>query len=98
MISVGGVLHKHTVLNICIPILEEFAAANYLKHLNVRSEEKSHLCTVCGKSFFSQLNVLKLHQKRHIDVKNHVCFKCEKTFGTDAEMKRHQRIHIVKDS
>ncbi len=50
------------------------------------------------KEFFSQLNVLKLHQKRHIDVKNHVCFKCEKTFGTDAEMKRHQRIHIVKDS
>ncbi len=50
------------------------------------------------KEFFSQLNVLKLHQKRHIDVKNHVCFKCEKTFGTDAEMKRHQRIHIVKNS
>ncbi len=40
-----------TVLNICIPILEKFVTANYLKHLDVHSEEKSHLCTLCGKSF-----------------------------------------------
>ncbi len=61
-------------------------------------QKRSLICVLCAERVFSQLNVLKLHQKRHIDVKNHVCFKCEKTFGTDAEMKRHQRIHIVKDS
>ncbi len=61
-------------------------------HLSVRSKEKPRMCSLCGKSF-SWMVVLKLHQKRDSGVKNHVCFKCEKTFSTDAELKQHLIIH-----
>ncbi len=38
---------------------------------SVRSKEKPHMCSLCGKSF-SWMVVLKLHQKRDSGVKNRV--------------------------
>ncbi len=42
---------------------------------------------------FLHLHNLKVHQKTHTGVRDHMCFECEKTFITSQHLKRHQRIH-----
>ncbi len=50
------------------------------------------MCSLCGKSF-SQMGSLKLHQKRHSGVKDHVCSECGKAFFTDGALKVHRTVH-----
>ncbi len=47
--------------------------------MKVLAKVKPFVCYLCGKSF-TQMGALKLHQKRHSGVKDHVCSECGKTF------------------
>ncbi len=58
---------------------------------NIHSKEKPHMWCLWGKSF-SQLG-FKMRQEKTQRREESFCFECGKTFKTDSETERHQRVH-----
>ncbi|CAL4216051.1 unnamed protein product [Meganyctiphanes norvegica] len=64
------------------------------KHLQMRTDEKAHRCSHCGKWFASRYHML-WHMKSHTaqSHKTYQCCYCDKSFSSDRNMAQHQRIH-----
>ncbi|KAK9717906.1 Zinc finger, C2H2 type [Popillia japonica] len=57
-----------------------------------RKEKLKMTVFFCGKVFATRINV-RAHQKRHAQVKPHVCTHCGKAFGESATLKVHSLVH-----
>lgn len=55
--------------------------------------EKSHMCSVCGKTFFTSGH-LRSHELTHNNSKDFTCHSCEKKFLTKSYLNRHMKSHL----
>ncbi|CAJ1054869.1 zinc finger protein 2 homolog [Xyrichtys novacula] len=62
------------------------------RHMQVHKGEKTHLCTTCGKSFFSSGELL-LHTRSHTGELPYTCTHCGKGFSTKSHLIIHNRSH-----
>lgn len=58
-----------------------------------RNLEKSHMCSVCGKTFFTSGH-LRSHELTHNNSKEFTCHSCEKKFLTKSYLNRHMKSHL----
>ncbi|XP_068114624.1 zinc finger protein 260-like [Hyperolius riggenbachi] len=61
-------------------------------HRAVHPEKKPHFCTVCGKNFSSNANLLK-HQTIHSSEMPFTCGECGRRFPDAIKLVKHERIH-----
>ncbi|XP_044838202.1 zinc finger protein 773-like isoform X1 [Mauremys mutica] len=61
-------------------------------HQRVPTEERSHMCGDCGKSF-PWKSFLIIHQRIHTGEKPYKCPNCEKSFSQRSNLTKHQRVH-----
>ncbi|XP_049629848.1 histone-lysine N-methyltransferase PRDM9-like isoform X1 [Suncus etruscus] len=67
--------------------------SNLITHQMTHTEEKPHVCRVCGRGF-GQRSVLIRHKKRtHTGEKPHVCRECGHGFSVRLSLITHQRTH-----
>jgi KRAB domain-containing zinc finger protein len=59
------------------------------------SEEKSHVCEKCPRSFFSRFDLLR-HESSHTGEKSYACEKCDKTFTLKSTLTKHLKRHNDK--
>lgn len=59
----------------------------------MQTEEKSHLCEICGKSFRLDSS-LKMHIKRHYSDYNFECYLCRHRKTSTYTLRKHMRIHV----
>uniref|UniRef100_A0A1I8M9U5 Zinc-finger double domain protein n=1 Tax=Musca domestica TaxID=7370 RepID=A0A1I8M9U5_MUSDO len=64
----------------------------YRTHLQIHSEEKSHLCPECGKGFKTNAS-LTVHMKRHKGEKNVQCPQCPRRFIDTSGLHGHMYVH-----
>lgn len=58
-----------------------------------RGLEKSHMCSVCGKTFFTSGH-LRSHELTHNNSKDFTCHSCGKKFLTKSYLNRHMKSHL----
>jgi uncharacterized Zn-finger protein len=59
--------------------------------------EKTHMCTVCGKTFFTSGH-LRSHELTHKDSKDFTCNSCGKKFLMKSYLNRHMKSHLNERS
>ena len=62
---------------------------NCTSHEKKHSKKAPHMC--CGLPFYSKSNLIRHECSVHGKEKSHVCPTCNKTFPTNADLRRHQR-------
>ena len=78
----------------CDKCPKAFARAHQLAvHSPVHTGERAHLCSECGNSFSSVSSLIDHRKRRHLDIRNHKCETCPKTFFTRQELHAHNRTH-----
>ena len=55
--------------------------------------EKTHMCSVCGKTFFTSGH-LRSHELTHNNSKDFTCHSCGKKFLTKSYLNRHMKSHL----
>lgn len=63
------------------------------KRKRVRNCEKSHMCSICGKTFFTSGH-LRSHELTHNNSKDFTCHSCDKKFLTKSYLNRHMKSHL----
>ncbi|CRL01742.1 CLUMA_CG014958, isoform A [Clunio marinus] len=58
-----------------------------------KSSEKSHMCSICGKTFFT-LSHLRSHELIHKNTKDFTCHSCGKEFLKKSYLNRHIKSHL----
>lgn len=58
-----------------------------------RNQEKTHMCSVCGKTFFTSGH-LRSHELTHNESKDFSCLSCGKKFLTKSYLNRHMKSHL----
>lgn len=62
-----------------------------------KSLEKTHMCTICGKTFFTSGH-LRSHELTHKDSKDFTCNSCGKKFLMKSYLNRHMKSHLNERS
>lgn len=71
--------------------------AKGLKDNVTKNHEKTHMCSVCGKTFFTAGH-LRSHELTHNNSKDFTCHSCEKKFLTKSYLNRHMKSHLNERS
>uniref|UniRef100_A0A1B8XZW0 C2H2-type domain-containing protein n=1 Tax=Xenopus tropicalis TaxID=8364 RepID=A0A1B8XZW0_XENTR len=75
--------------HICTHAMNDSVLSNHKKDL---AEEKTFICTQCGKNFSTKHN-FHIHQLVHTGEKPFTCTECSKSFSQKSVLHRHRRIH-----
>ncbi|XP_034529408.1 zinc finger protein 2 homolog [Notolabrus celidotus] len=78
--------------NLCGICGKSLSKAGFKRHMQVHKGEKTHLCTTCGRSFFSSGELL-LHTRSHTGELPYTCMHCGKGFSTKSHLIIHNRSH-----
>ncbi|KAF2880748.1 hypothetical protein ILUMI_25420 [Ignelater luminosus] len=62
------------------------------KHRSIHSNERKHLCNICGKTF-NLIDSLNYHLKAHSGGRMHLCAQCGKSFKQACHLKVHMWKH-----
>ena len=62
-----------------------------------KNSTKFHMCTVCGKTFFTSGH-LRSHEQTHKSSKDFTCHHCEKNFLMKSYLNRHMKSHLNERS
>lgn len=62
-----------------------------------KNTEKTHMCTVCGKTFFTSGH-LRSHELTHKNSKDFTCHSCGKKFLMKSYLNRHMKSHLNERS
>jgi uncharacterized Zn-finger protein len=76
----------------CIPVFVNNEKANEAVKCST-NVEKPHMCSVCGKTFFT-LGHLRSHEQTHNESKDFTCLPCGKQFLTKSYLNRHMKSHL----
>ncbi|XP_052805864.1 zinc finger protein 189-like [Mya arenaria] len=85
-----------STLYICDQCSTSFLGGRKLReHMSrVHGVGQTHPCRVCSKVFF-RLDQLVRHERRHTNVKHHICTDCGKPFSSFESLEEHRLSHMV---
>ena len=90
---------KHAYKLECEVCKKEFYCRSYLKvHMRIHTNEKPHVCSECGLSYYS-VSSLHNHMKiihsdfKQVRQRSHVCHLCGKAFFAKWQLKVHTESH-----
>lgn len=73
--------------------LQEQIKTQSVRIRRIRTSEKNHMCSICGKTFHTSGH-LKSHELIHNDLKNFTCNYCSKNFLKKSYLNRHIKSHV----
>ncbi|XP_062396502.1 zinc finger and SCAN domain-containing protein 2-like isoform X2 [Sardina pilchardus] len=75
-----------------MPYAYSVRGENFTVFHSLHSGKKQYLCSICGKSFTTEMN-LKRHQWTHTGQSPHTCVQCNKSFTRRLTLLEHLRAH-----
>nr|XP_039270126.1 zinc finger protein 836-like [Styela clava] len=71
----------------------EIVAVNESQETRLPCNSKSLTCHICDLKLCHKAS-LKRHMRRHLGIKNHKCDRCNRTFGENYTLIKHQKTHL----
>ncbi|XP_055906360.1 zinc finger protein Xfin-like isoform X2 [Eupeodes corollae] len=67
--------------------------SNLMEHMKVHTSDQPFICSLCGKGFISNDDLVTHRLNRHSEPKPYHCDQCTRKFRTSLEMQNHTLVH-----
>ena len=99
LIHHNSMMHSNPPPDLQCPICQLSFQQDWLllnKHFNShhKGEDCEFSCQICGASLRSHVDVVKLHYKYHVGLREHTCCACGQKFMESKTLREHERHHL----
>merc|ERR1719430_2268671 len=95
----NGMVHSDPLLDLQCPLCPVSLKQDWLllnKHVNTnhKGDNCDFFCQVCGATLRNHVDVIKLHYKYHVGLREYTCCACGQKFMESKTLREHERQHI----